>query len=116
MAKSEKSAGKADTKTKDTGSEFKYGVADLADLMEIEPASVRVQLRNHEVTKNNGNSYGWKTKDDLKAVADKLRSGAKAEKAKPKVKAAGTERAKPEAKSKDKGEAKAKVVPKKKAA
>lgn len=80
-------------------------VADLAEHMDIKPESVRVGLRKHEVPRLNGNSYGWKTKDDLKAVADKLRSGEKVEKAKPKVKAAGTE-----------SKAKPKAVPKKKAA
>lgn len=91
--------------------DFKFGVNDLADIMDIAPASVRVQLRNKGVDPQNGNKYGWKTKDDLKAMADKLRSSKPVEK-KAKVKAAGTEKpkAKPVAK------AKAKAVPKRKAA
>lgn len=60
--------------------------------MGIEPASVRVQLRSKNVQKLNGNAYGWKTKDDLKAVAEKLRTSKPEPKGKPKVKAAGTEK------------------------
>lgn len=93
MAKNEAKgkAAKADTKPAKT-EEFKYGVADLAAEMGIEPASVRVQLRNKNVQKLNGNAYGWKTKDELKQVAEKLRTEKPEPKGKPKVKAAGTEK------------------------
>ena len=55
----------------------KYGVADLAEAMGIEPASVRVQLRKSEIEKS-GKSYGWDTKDELKSVISQLRPKAKA--------------------------------------
>lgn len=56
--------------------EFKYGVQDLADMLEIKPASVRVALRNHEIEKA-GKSYGWNTQKELKEVADTIRSNRK---------------------------------------
>ena len=56
----------------DTASAFKFGVEDLADKLGIEPASVRIKLRNAGVKKLNGNAYGWKTKDELAALAEKL--------------------------------------------
>lgn len=49
-------------------SEFKYGVKDLAEKLNIRETSVRVKLRNCEVPKA-GRSYGWNTKDELNAVA-----------------------------------------------
>lgn len=51
--------------------EFKYGVSDLAEALNIKPASVRVKLRNAEVAKN-GKSYGWNSKADLQAVINQL--------------------------------------------
>jgi hypothetical protein len=77
---------------KENENAFKFGVEDLADVMGIEPASVRIKLRNAGVKKANGNAYGWKTKDELKALADKLKTTkaapAKKEAAKPAAKKA----------------------------
>lgn len=72
-----KAAPKAETKTKEKPAKapvetFKYGVAELADKLDIAPESVRVQLRNKGIAKA-GKSYGWNTKDDFQAVIDKLR-------------------------------------------
>lgn len=58
--------------------EFKYGVKDLAELLGIDGASVRVKLRNKGIEKA-GRSYGWNTKTDLEAVVKQLQ--AKKEKA-----------------------------------
>jgi hypothetical protein len=82
MAKNEekvsKNAGKEGTNKKQIGASakelgFKYGVADLADELGIEPASVRVQLRNKGVEKN-GAVYGWKNDKDFQAVVKQLRA------------------------------------------
>jgi len=45
----------------------KYGVLELAEALEIEPATVRVKLRNEGIKKS-GKSYGW----DTKAAFDKV--------------------------------------------
>ena len=47
--------------------EFKYSVDDLASLMEVQPATVRVWLRNNGITRT-GRSYGWNTKAELDAL------------------------------------------------
>lgn len=65
---------------------FKYGVNELADLLGIEPASVRVSLRNKNVKKA-GRAYGWNTKAELDEVAAKLKAPVKAAKAAPAEKA-----------------------------
>lgn len=70
----------------------KYGINDLAAELGIEPASARVRCRAKGIAKA-GKSYGWNTKDELKAVADQVRADPKAEaaekpKAKPKAKKA----------------------------
>lgn len=70
-AKPEKATTKEEAKT------FKYGVADLAEKMGIEPASVRVQLRNKKIKKA-GKSYGWDSKADLQEVLDELKAEAPA--------------------------------------
>ena len=49
----------------------KYGVAELADKLEIEPATVRVKLRNEGVKKS-GKSYGWDTKAAFDKVVNQL--------------------------------------------
>lgn len=69
---------------------FKYGVADVADALNVNEATARMKLRNAGIEKA-GRSYGWDKQTDLKDVIAKLKSGEKVEKAKPKVKAAGTE-------------------------
>lgn len=96
MAKEKTKAAKADTKgskakadkaeTKEAAPEFKYGVRDLAELLGIKDASVRVQLRNKGIEKA-GKSYGWNSKAELKEVADQLRSADEDEKPAKKEKA-----------------------------
>lgn len=49
-----------------------------------------MKLRNAGIEKA-GRSYGWNSQKDMKEVVSRLKSGEKAEKPKPKVKAAGTE-------------------------
>ena len=81
--KTAKGAEKASTKTaksaateKPEAKEFKYGVADLQKLLgHGDPASTRVALRKHGIEKA-GKSYGWNSKDDLEAVAKKIKAGA----------------------------------------
>lgn len=83
-----KAKGKAKAESTEDAEAFKYGVSDLAELMELKPASVRVQLRNKKVKKA-GKSYGWNTKGELKEVAEKLGAGKpEADEPKPKGKAA----------------------------
>ena len=83
MAKKDKAA-KADTKgkNKDKGAdksekaaerEFKFGVEDLADRMDLKPASVRVKLRNASIEKA-GKSYGWNSEKELKDVMAEIKS------------------------------------------
>lgn len=86
--KDEKKAPKADTKGKDKKSkkddekeaapEFKYGVSDLAEALDIEPASVRVRLRNKGIEKA-GKSYGWNSKAELNEVVEQLKAKPAAE-------------------------------------
>lgn len=54
--------------------EMKFGIEDLADKLNIEPASVRIKLRNAGIKKAATGRYGWETKDDLAAVAEKLKA------------------------------------------
>lgn len=112
MAK-EKKTEKPDTKGKKTKSkddeddapEFKYGVQDIADELDIKPASVRVQLRNKGIEKA-GKSYGWNSKSELKEVISELRAGKDDEGEKP-AKKAKKDKSEKKA-SKDKGDKKAK--------
>lgn len=107
-AKAEKATKRSAPPRPDAKAEFKYTVDNLAKDLDLQPASVRVALRKHDIDKDGG-VYGWNSKDEYQEVLGILREPVKsADKPKPKVKAAGTE--KPVAK------AKAKVVPKKKAA
>lgn len=79
MAKEEKTKVKGKTKVKAEKKaatpEFKYGVQELADELEIEPASVRVQLRNKNITKA-GKSYGWNSESEFKSVVKQLKEKA----------------------------------------
>jgi hypothetical protein len=86
MAKKDKAA-KPDTKGKskkadkdedEATPEFKYGVSDIAEALDIKPASVRVQLRNKGIEKA-GKSYGWNSKSELKEVIDQLKTSSKDE-------------------------------------
>lgn len=93
-AKVEK-APKETKETKEAAPEFKYGVPDLAELMGIKPASVRVQLRNHEIKKA-GKSYGWNTKAELQEIVAKMKPKSEEKDEKP-AKAKGGKGAKAEA-------------------
>lgn len=74
MAKDKKASKKAEkTETAEKTAEFKYGVQDIADALDIKPASVRVQLRNKGIEKN-GKSYGWNSKSELNEVVGQLRA------------------------------------------
>lgn len=53
----------------------KYGVSHLAEELDIQPASVRVALRNNNVKKNKEGVYGWDNQSDFKAVVSKLKGG-----------------------------------------
>lgn len=95
--------------------EAKYGITELAEAVGMVPETVRLKLRKLGVPKA-GKSYGWNTKDELKAVVEKLKAEPtkmKVEKkaeAKPKVeKKAEAKPAKAEPK---KAEAKPKVTKK----
>lgn len=58
--------------------EFPYGVPELAEALGIQPASVRVALRNAEVEKA-GKTYGWKNQKDFQAVVKQLKASGKDE-------------------------------------
>lgn len=62
---------------KESAPEYKYGVPDIADALDIEAASVRVKLRNNKVPKA-GKSYGWNTKAELQEIIDLIKSKPKA--------------------------------------
>ncbi len=83
MAKEAPKAAKEEKPKKDEG--LKYGINDLADLLDIEPASVRVKLRAKGIKKVGGR-YGWETKAELQEVAAELKS---AKEEKPEGKKAG---------------------------
>jgi hypothetical protein len=53
--------------------EYEYDVNTLAEDLEIEPASVRVKLRNAGIEKA-GRSYGWDSKRDYDSVLKKLKN------------------------------------------
>lgn len=104
MAKKDKAAKEApaveEKVKKESAPEFKFGVSDLAEILEVEPASVRVKLRNAGIEKA-GKSYGWNTKADLKEVADQLKeTKEKPAKADKKTKAAPVEEPKKSKKDK----------------
>lgn len=72
--KADKKSEKVDAKAEKTAErEFKFGVEDIAEELDIKPASVRVQLRNKGIEKA-GKSYGWNSKAELKEVIDQLKS------------------------------------------
>lgn len=95
--------------------DFKFGVGELADYLGLEDASVRIKLRNAGVKKASTGRYGWKTKDEMKAVGDKLKetkakpAAKKAEKAEKPAKEKADKKA-PAGKSKDKASAKKKAA------
>lgn len=53
---------------------FKFGVNELADELDLEPASVRVKLRNLEIEKA-GSVYGWNSEREFQEVVKKLKAG-----------------------------------------
>lgn len=53
--------------------EPKYGVNDLVEATELQPASVRVALRELGVKKTFGNKYGWNTKKDFDEVVKAMK-------------------------------------------
>lgn len=57
---------------------YKFGVAELADRLDLEPASVRVALRKAGVEKAPGGVYGWDSKDEFEEVVQELRPEKKA--------------------------------------
>lgn len=65
---------KAEKESKAEEREFKFGVEDIAEELDIKPASVRVQLRNKGIDKA-GKSYGWNSKKELQEVIDQIRNG-----------------------------------------
>lgn len=75
MAKNKDKETKASKKAEDKApaSEFKFGVSDIAEALDIKEASVRVQLRNKGIEKA-GKSYGWNSKSELKEVIDQLKA------------------------------------------
>lgn len=50
-----------------------YGVNYLAEQLGIEPFSVRVKLRDHEIPKN-GNRYQWASRKEADKVVAAIRS------------------------------------------
>src|SRR4051812_49056143 len=109
MAKADKEvkSKKADKGEKATeAKEFKFGVADLAEKMDLEPATVRVRLRNAGVKKA-GKSYGWDSKSDLNEVIEELKE-AEGKAAKKKSKADADEKPAKKSKKADKDEKPAK--------
>jgi superfamily II DNA or RNA helicase len=52
---------------------FKYTVADLAKVLGIKEASVRIKLRNNEIDKA-GRAYGWNSKAEYEKVLKQLKA------------------------------------------
>lgn len=84
MAKSKKSSKSKGKESKDKEKKkskkdegMKYGIKDLAEALEVEPATARVQLRKLKVEKVGGR-YGWDSMSEIKALVKKIRAKAKA--------------------------------------
>lgn len=77
MAKEDKAKKAAPEKAE--APEFKYGVADLADKLDLAPSVVRQKLRSNDVEKA-GKSYGWNTKAELQEVVDLISAEKKSSK------------------------------------
>lgn len=74
MAKKNTAAPKEEVKeTKAAADEPKFTVDDLVEATELQPASVRVALRELGVEKEFGNKYGWKTQKDFDAVVKAMK-------------------------------------------
>lgn len=76
--KKDKGSEKEAKAEKEAKPEFKFGVEDIAEKLDIKPASVRVQLRNKGIEKA-GKSYGWNSKADLDEVIDQLKKADKSD-------------------------------------
>lgn len=74
MAKKEKTKaeGNSPAARAAAAANYKYGVDALAKELGIKAASVRVQLRKHQVEKAEGGVYGWNSEKDFKEVVKKL--------------------------------------------
>lgn len=59
--------------TKATKEEPQFTVDNLVEASGLQPASVRVALRELGVEKEFGNKYGWKTKKDFDVVVKALK-------------------------------------------
>ena len=75
MAKPTKAAPEKEAPAKGVADKPKFGVAELAEALDIEPTSVRVKLRNAGIEKD-GRAYGWNTQKDFDAVVKQLKSTA----------------------------------------
>lgn len=110
MAKAKANKAPAKSATKASAStDPKYAIDDLVEATGLQPASVRVALRELGVDKEFGNKYGWSNQKDFKEVvaALKERSAKRKEKTEaaddaPKSKPAAKGKAKPAAKGKGK--------------
>ena len=72
--KTTKTTASKETETKASAKdEPKYGVNDLVEASGLQPASVRVALRELGVEKEFGNKYGWNTKKDFDEVVKALK-------------------------------------------
>jgi hypothetical protein len=70
MAK--KATAKAETKEETKKEGPAYGVPELVEETGLQPASIRVALRELGVEKEFGNQYGWSNKKDFDAVVKAL--------------------------------------------
>lgn len=65
-------ANKEATETK-AADEPKFTVEDLVEATELQPASVRVALRELGVEKEFGNKYGWRNEKDFNEVVKAMK-------------------------------------------
>jgi hypothetical protein len=74
MARRAKPANEAPAETQAASKEGpKYGVNELVEATDLQPASVRVALRELGVKKEFGNKYGWNTKKDFDEVVKAMK-------------------------------------------
>ena len=59
--------------TKAAAAEPKYTVDDLVEATGLQPASVRVALRELGVEKNFGNKYGWANQKDFNEIVKAMK-------------------------------------------
>ena len=75
--KSKASAKSADRKSKQETK--KYTIGDLAEELDINAASARVQLRRNKVKKHGGR-YGWDNRTEMMEVVKLIKANAKSSK------------------------------------